>query len=368
MPDIRFITGGELETASHHIWTATGSGVAPASGISGAHGKSYDLSAALNHGISFDATPIATAKTRFLFQTSVDNEPIMQLNDGISAQLSIIYRDTGAIEVKRSSTVLAASATGLFLVDTQYEVEFRARISNGGGSIAVNRNGSQIICIPSGLNTQATGNAQTNRWIVVGSTLNAVFDDCVLDRSGEYLGTGEVETLMPNGAGDVTELTPSNILVANYTLVDETPEDSDTTYVESSGDQIDTYEFADLSVSGTPLAAMLAVKARHTTGSPSLKLICRIDGDNYESDDSFPTSSTYNSDYHANCWSVNPATNQPWTVETFNAAQWGVRCLAAGIRVSQVGLMVYVKAAESDQCLASGASRDYCGSVNEDVN
>lgn len=367
MPDICFITGGELETASHHIWTATGSGVVPASGIPGAHGKSYDLSSALNHAISFPSTPVATAKTRFLFENSVDGQTIMQLNDGISAQLALVYRDTGAIEVKRSSTVLESSASGLFSVNTQYEVEFRARISNGAGSIAVNRNGSQIICIPSGLNTQATGIAQVNRWLIGASSLNAVFDDCVLDRSGAYLGTGEVETLMPSGAGDVTELTPSNISVANYTLVDETPEDSSSTYVESTGDQVDTYQFANLSVSGVPLGVMLTVHAAHITGSPSLKLVCRIDGDNYESP-AFATSSTFNSDHKFHCWSVNPATNTPWTVESFNAAQWGVHCLATGIRVTQVGLQVYVKAAESAQCLASGAARDYCESVSEDLN
>lgn len=367
MADIRFITGGELETASHHLWTATGSGVVPASGVAGAHGKSYDLSSALNHGISFDSTPIVTAKTRFLFTTSVDNETIMTLNDGVLAQVALVYRSTGAVEVRRSATVLATSAAGLFVVNTQYELEFRVRISNGAGSIALNRNGSQIICLPSGVDTQETGTAQVNRWIVVGSVLNAAFDDCVLDRSGAYLGTGEVETLMPNGAGDVTELTPSSIGVANYTLVDETPEDSGTSYVESTGDQMDTYQFADISVSGVPLAVMLVVHAIHTIGSPSIKLICRIDGDNYESP-AFATSSTFNSEHKFHCWSVNPATNTPWTVESFNAAQWGVRCLAAGMRVTQVGLQVYVKAAESAQCIGSGAARDYCASVSEDLS
>lgn len=367
MPDIRFITGGELETASHHLWTATGAGVVPGSGISGAHGKYYDTSASLVHAISFDGSPIVTAKTRFLFQVNVDSEAVMLLNNGVTTQVFLNYRSDGSMEVKRAGTVLATSAAGLFVVNTWYELELRARISNGAGSIAVNRNGSQIICLPAGLNTLNSGTAEVNRWAVGNANLDAVYDDCVLDRSGAYLGTGEVDTLMPSGAGDVTELTPSSIGVANYLLVDDTPEDSDTTYVESTGDQMDTYEFADLSVSGVPLAAMLAVKARHTIGSPSLKLVCRIDGEDFESD-AFGTSSTYNSDHHFHCWSVNPATNSPWTVETLNAAQWGVHCLATGIRVTQVGLMVYVKAAESAQCIASGASRDYCGSVNEDLN
>lgn len=365
MADIQFITGGELETANHHIWTTAGSGVAPASGVPGAHGKCYD-NTGVPPAISFDSTSIVTAKTRFRFGTSVDNQAIMTLHDGVTTQISLNYRSTGAVDVAASS-VLVSSATGLFVVDTWYDLELRVRISNGAGSVAINRNGSQIVCVPSGLDTQVTSNAQVNRWQIANNPLTSFYDNCVLERSGAYLGTGQVETLMPSGAGDVTQLTPSSVGIANHTLVDETPEDSGTTYVESSSDQIDTYEFADLSVAGTPLGAMLAVKAIHTTGSPLLKLICRIDGDNYESE-AFSTSSTFNSDYLFHCWSVNPATNSPWTVETLNAAQWGVHCLATGIRVTQVGLMVYVKSAESDQCLASGASRDYCGSVSEDLN
>lgn len=368
MADIRFITGGELETVSHQMWTTpSGSGIVPAFGEAGAHGKYYDTSGSLDHGISFDATSIATAKTRFLFQTSVDNQVLTTLNDGVLPQVYLNYRSSGLIEVKRDTVILAQSAAGLFLVDTWYELEFRARISNGGGSVAVNRNGTQIICLPSGANTQQTGNAQINNWTIPGSVLDVLWDDCVIDRSGAYLGTGEVETLMPNAAGDVSELTPSSIGVANWTLVDEKPHDSDSTYVESSGDQIDTYQFENLSISGVPVAAMLAVQARHEVGAPSVKLICRIDGDNYESPSSFATGSSYD-DHRVHCWSMNPSTGNPWTVETLNAAQWGVRCLSAAIRVTQVGLQVYMKAGDSEQCIAAGAARDYCQAVNEDLN
>lgn len=367
MANIPFITGGELETVSHHMWTATGSGVVPSSGEPGAHGKYYDTSGSLIHAIVFDPASIVTAKMRFLFQTSVDNQAFMLLNDGVITQVFPNYRSDGSIEMKCGAVVLAQSAAGLFVVDTWYELEVRARISNGTGSIAVNRNGSQIICVPSGLDTLNSPTAQVNRWAVGNATLDMLVDDAVIDRSGAYLGTGEVETLMPSGAGDVTQLSPSSIGVANHTLVDEKPHDSDSTYVESTAaDQVDTYQFENLSVSGTPVAAMLAVQARHNTGSPSLKLICRIDGENFESP-SFPTASTY--EHHLfHCWSVNPATGNPWSVETLNTAQWGVRCLSAGMVVTQLGLQVYVKAAESAQCLASGASRDYCQAVNEDLN
>lgn len=364
MPDIRFITGGELETVSHHMWTSTGSGAVPVSGVPGAHGKVYDNSG-LPPTVAFPATPIVTAKFRFRFGVSVDSEPIMSLHDGVSTQILLNYRSSGAVEVA-SSSVLATSAGGLFVIDTWYDVELVARISNGAGSVAVNRNGSQIICVPSGLDTQVTGSAQVNRWAIANNSLDSFYDDCVLDRSGAYLGTGEVETLMPSAAGDVTELSPSSIGVGNHTLVDEKPHDSDTTYVFSTADQLDTYQFEDISLSGVPLAAMLAVKARHTTGSPTLKLICRIDGDNYESA-AFGTLSSYG-EHFFHCWSVNPATGAAWTEETLNAAQWGVHCLATGIRVTQVGLQVYMKAAESAQCIGAGAARDYCASVSEDVN
>jgi hypothetical protein len=368
MPTIAFITGGELETNSRRIWTGTSLGSAPVSGITGAHGKVYDTSS-FPVSINFPATQIATGKTRWMFQTDSDNEEIMAFQDegaGLQ-QVKLVYRSTGALEVVRQSTVLQSSAAGLFVPDTWYELELRARISNGAGSIAVNRNGAQIICVPSGVDTQSTSNAYTDTWTLFGGVLDSLWDDCVLDRAGTYLGTGQVETLMPNAAGDLTELAPDTIGPENWSRVDEKPHDSDTTYVASTASgQVDTYRFEPRAIAGTPLAVMLAAQVRHTAGSPSYRLVCRIDGENYESA-AFATASVYD-DYGFHCWNTNPATGEAWTDESINDAQWGIHCLAAGMRLTQLGLMVYVKDADSAQCIASGAARDYCESVDEDVN
>jgi len=366
--NIAFIAGGELENLAEHTWLSVPltNSEAPVSGVAGAHGKVYELAIWGILNTSFPVTALVTVKCRWRFRVSSDNQPFLHLYDGATEQIRFVYRSTGAIQVVRQSTVLATSATGLFNVDTWYELEVRARISNGSGSVAVNRNGAQIICLPSGQDTQTSSTGQVDHWILGNEVLDSYFDDCVVDRSGTYLGTGEVETLMPNGEGEITQLTPS-ALVANYTLVNEKPHDSNTTYVESNGDQTDTYQFENRSLSGTPLGVMLSVAARHTVGAPTCKLVCRIDGVNYESTTTFSTLSIFRGHF-LYAWAVNPATGEAWTDAAINAAEWGVHCLATGVRVTQVGLQVYVKTAESDQCLASGASRDYCGSINEDVN
>lgn len=366
MPDIRFIAGGELEIFAAETWKVTPlfNSDPPATGITGAHGAVYDTTTWPTLKTSFDASPLVTVKTRFFFENSVDNEPFMQLHDGISTHLSMIYRSTGAIEIKCGSDLLATSATGLFNVNTWYELEWRARISNGAGMIAVNRNGSQIICVPGGADTYGSGAASVDGWSMGSDELGAYFDDCVVDRSGAYLGTGEVETLMPNGVGDLSQLTPDSI-AANFSRVNDAPHDSNTSYVFSTGDQIDTYQFEDRTIAGTPLAVMLSVCARHTAGSPTFKLVCRIDGENFETE-AFNTSINYQGMFY-HCWTVNPATGEAWTDETIDAAQWGVHCLATGIRVTQVGLLVYVKQGESDECLAAG-NRNYCLSVDNDFN
>lgn len=364
MADIRFIAGGEVEILGSETWTTTPLfNSDPPTTVSGSHGKAYDTTLWPTLKVSFDATPVVTVKTRFLFENSVDNEPFMQLHDGVVTHISIVYRSTGAIQVNRGAAILATSATGLFNVNTWYELEWRARISNSAGMIAINLNGSQIICIPSGADTQNSATASADGWSVGSDELGAYFDDCVVDRSGEYLGTGEVETAMPNSAGDLSQLTPDSI-AANYSRVSEKPHDEDTSYVLSTGDQIDTYLFESRSIAGTPLAVMVSVCARHETGSPTLKIICRIDSENFESDE-FATSINYQGMFY-HCWTVNPATGEAWTDEAIDAAQFGPHCLAAGVRVTQVVRLVYVKQAESDQCLAAG-DRNYCLGVNNNV-
>jgi hypothetical protein len=368
VPDIQFIAGGELEIRADRMWTGTAPGLAdpPASGVAGAHGKVYDVGTWDSVRFDFSASQAVTGRARWRFRTDFDNQPFWLFNDSDAGltQVRLVYRSTGAIEAISGSDVLATSATGLFVPDTWYELECRTKISNGAGVIAVNRNGSQIICVPSGADTQQSANPYVNSWVLANDELDSYWDDAVLDRSGAYLGTGEVETLMPNGVGDLSQLTPDSI-AANYSRVSEKPHDSDTSYVFSTGDQIDTYAFENRSLSGTPMAVMLSVAARHTALSPTLKLVCRIDGDNYESD-AFSTHITYQEHFN-HCWTVNPATGEEWTDDDINNAQFGVHCLNAGIRVTQVGLQVYVKSGESDQCLLAG-NKNYCLSVDNDFN
>lgn len=364
--DIQFVAGAELETLGGNMWTDTplASSSAPVSGISGAHGRVYTTSVWPLLRVAFAATPVVTAKTWFRFENNIDNQPFMHLLDGATEQLQVVYRSSGLIEVKRQTTVLASG--GSFAPNTNYQLEWRARISNGAGTVAFNVNGDQVICIPSGADTQVSGSGQVTHWSVGSDELGAYFDNCALDRAGSYLGTGLVETLMPNGIGDLSQLVPSAV-AANYSLVDEKPHDSDITYVESTGDQIDTYTFEDRSISGTPLAVKLACAVRGPgTGDPGLRLVCRIDGENFESPTFSGIESTYR-DHRFHVWNVNPATGEPWTDGTINAAQWGQHCLASGLVITQLGLQIYVKQGESDQCLLAG-NKNYCLSVDNDFN
>lgn len=369
MANIDFIAGAELEVKGEWMWTSTPLGFsdAPASGVTGAHGKVWDGATWGALSVEFPATQRVTGRIRWRFRNNTDNTAFWWFFDSGTEQVRLVHRSNGSIQAVRQSVVLATSATGLFSVDTWYELEFRLVVSNGAGAVAVNRNGSQIICLPSAIDTQVSGSPSVDEWSVGSDVLDSYVDDAVLDRSGTYLGTGEVEALMPNGDGDITQLTPST-LAPNYSLVDEKPHDGDASYVESTGNQTDVYTFEDISLSGTPLGVMLSVAARHTVGSPTCKLVCRIDGDSYESSTTFSSASTFRQHFN-HAWPMNPATGAAWTESEINSAQWGVHCLATGMRITQVGLQVYMKAAESDQCIGSGAgARNYCGAVDEDLN
>jgi hypothetical protein len=137
--------------------------------------------------------------------------------------------------------VLIDSGSTVLYPDIWYVIELHVKKSATVGVVEAKLDGSSALEIDFSGNTGA-GTVSTIRfWIdvgYVGEISSAYFDDIALnDTAGgvdnSWCGEGKIIVMMPNADTATLQLTPS-AAVAHYTLVDEVPTDSDTTYVEGS--------------------------------------------------------------------------------------------------------------------------------------
>ncbi len=167
--------------------------------------------------------------------------------------LQILY--DGSIYYHRGATTLALTAGGTVSGGVWHYLEVEQTLSTGGlsnGSCVVKLNGDTVINVSS-INNNAHATQFPTIYGFNGATsATLAIDDFVLVTGTEaapfntLFGDWAVRTLWPNGAGGVTQFTPTPA-VANYLNVDETYPDDDTTYVESATvGQIDRYNFTDL--------------------------------------------------------------------------------------------------------------------------
>lgn len=123
-------------------------------------------------------------------------------------------------------------------------IEAKVTFNNSTGSVVLRVNGVEVLSlsnVDTVAGTTATSADTVFIWGMDGSTstnskLHALYDDWyICDDTGtennDFLGPLKVETLLPDGAGDDTDFTPS--AGSNFQNVDETPIDDGTTYNES---------------------------------------------------------------------------------------------------------------------------------------
>lgn len=160
------------------------------------------------------------------------------------------------------------------------------------------------------------------------------FDDIAInDTNGaadnSWCGDGKIIALLPNAAGDSNMLVPtSGSAINNYTMVDDRPHDSDTTYVESSTpDDKDLYNLAACGLSsGSTVINRVWVEniaKDTTTGSGIIKNVMKTNGSEYDSAEiSLTTSYALNKGAEQ---LVNPQSSAAWTPEELDALQVGVK-------------------------------------------
>lgn len=255
---------------------------------------------------------------------------IFELLDSASVQCAVYYNTSGQVEFRRGTTLLETSASVVFALNTWCYLELKVTIANGG-SYEIRVNGTNVLSNVS-IDTQATANAyaQTMKlWGVSagGSGRGLTYDDWYIadDSAGDvtdFLGSHRAITLYPNAEGDLIEWTPSTG-TDNSALVDETPHNSDTDYVESSTvGQQDIYQFQDatlVQIAGVQINAV----CRETDATPfSIKLVAKSGATTDEGSAQSIGTTSYVT--RSRVMEHDPDTAAPWDDAGVDAAQFGV--------------------------------------------
>ena len=231
--------------------------------------------------------------------------------------------------------VLIASG-GIVPLNTWCCIELHALIDNAVGVVQVRIDGVQVIDFSGDTQMGAETMIRAVRWgapdsVVIGAySCYGYFDDLAINsihgiRNNSWLGLGGTVGLVPTGAGNYTQLTPS--AGANWAAVNEVPPDDDAAYVEQdTADLKDTYRMQDLVITPEQVANIAAVqwlcRAYNTVAQGgNFARLMRLYGIDHQGDD-VGYDRTY--DYHPEILAESPDTGQEWTEDEVNALEAGV--------------------------------------------
>lgn len=271
-------------------------------------------------------------------QTVVDTaRVIMALMDSSTYQVYLTLDGAGHLQVKNGSGTVLGTGSTVLSVGTVYYFELKVTINNSTGVVALRINGVSELSLTS-QDTQNSGNATADGIRMGfgggGNTHLDYYDDLyVLDGTGsaptnDFLGDCRVESILPSGNGNSSQLVGSDgNSTDNYLLVDETAPDGDTTYVESSTvSNKDTYAYGNVTpTTGTVFGVQVLPYAQKTDGGArSIASIARLSGTEVDSADK-TLSSSYG--YLPDIRETKPG-GGTWSISDVNSAEFGVKVTA----------------------------------------
>lgn len=213
---------------------------------------------------------------------------------------------------------------------TWYYLEVEFVVSDAAGEFYLRQDGVDQFGV-TGLDTRNAGNGNISTIIINGSGTGR---GCILDdtyhRSAQiadaakssWFGDSRISALLPGGAGNSAQFTPS--AGSNFANVDDPTQDGDSTYNESTASgQTDTFAMTNLPSAGSVLATLATPYARKIdAGTAALDAVYRIGSTDYPSG-ALALGTTYR--YLRDLRETSPATAVAWTDTEVNAAEMGYK-------------------------------------------
>jgi hypothetical protein len=240
-----------------------------------------------------------------------------------TSQIYLSTYEGGQIAAYRASDNFLGAAYAVLHQDIYSFIEVKATIDDAPGGALQVRVNEELVLDLAGIDTSHDETFVDTVSFVGFPGRSVYFDDIyICDDAGavnnDFLGDCQVEVLMPDGAGNYAQWTPS--AGANYENVDEIPPNDDSDYNESSTlNQIDTHSFPALALlsSGSILGVQSLINARKTdAGLRTIRPKFRISGSDY-------SGANRNLDvdykYHTEIFEENPDTGVAWTIADFVA-------------------------------------------------
>lgn len=265
--------------------------------------------------------------------------PLIEFRDGATSQIGVYFNSSYQMKIKRNGAGGTTLATGTTVLSAgvYYYIELKAKIDNTTGTTEVHINGAAEAALTlTGQDTQQSANAYADN-VSFGNTgfgggLNNDQDDFYINddagsANNDFLGDIRVQYIAPDGAGGVTQWTPS--AGSNYQNVDETAPDDDTTYNSDAtiGDR-DTYTLGALSPSTATIKGiqMITYARKDDAGTRTICPVIRISSTNYDQSNLPNLTTSYQ--YLPLVVEVSPATSVAFTLSEVNGMEAGVKTVA----------------------------------------
>lgn len=239
---------------------------------------------------------------------------------------TLVFAPDGAILVKRggrAGTVIATTAPGVFAAGGYAFLEAKITASNTSGAVELRVNGVTVLNA-TGLDNVEGSNFEEISMLTFGNRASgsgganylicdlAMYDD-IGDAPNDFVGDAVVLEDLPDADGAENDWTPSAGSDA-WAVIDETPADGDTSYIESStpGDR-QTVTFPALDpIAADVVCVSFQIIARKTDPGDGSVSIGAISNGTEDQAAGIALSEAYIGERAA--WANDPDTSAPWTV------------------------------------------------------
>jgi hypothetical protein len=265
--------------------------------------------------------------------TFTDSQWIARVIEGSTVHLYLSTDSIGRLYVMNGSGSVVATGSTPALgppFNVWKYIEMAYVIHDTTGSVTVYVNGQSYLTASSAdtrYDATGTPNVIGVGWYDAGQIHGPIdYDDFyVVGGSTTPLGDVRVQSILPSGAGNTTQMTPST--GSNYACVDDAAPNADTDYVsETTAGEKDTYAFGNVTpTSGTIKGVQVMINARKDdAGSRSIAPVYRpastdYDGATVSVGDSYA--------YYREITEVSPETSAAWTIAEVNGAEFGVKLI-----------------------------------------